>query len=497
MSISTIDPRTAFQGAQLRNLQNQINDLSQQLTTQKKAPDYAGMGSDRGVAIALRSRISDIDSVTSTVTNVNARLDVGTNALEGIIKIVNQTHAVITSSLEVTSTGQTISQAGARDSLNQFLQLLNSKVGDRYLFSGLSTDQAPTVTSDDILNGNGTQAGVKQLIAERAQADVGAAPSKGRLLLTPTPQTGTAITLTEDTTSPLFGLKLASITSSSGNLAVTSPTGNPATESLNVATNPNPGDKVTFNFNLPDGSHESIALTATAGPAVQPGEFLIGTSAANTAIAINSKLSDRLDSLVRGPLSAASAVQASKEFFDDPPQRVVGVPLTSATALAPDPTNTVAWYTGENGPLPARDTSTARIDQGETLNYGARANEDAFKLQLQNLTALAAASTSASNPDAQSFVAALYDRVGQGTIPQPGQQSVQEIEGEFAGAQNAAKAATDRQAQTKNVALDLLNSIEGVDKETVSVELLAVQNSLDASFKTTSLLANSSLLKFL
>jgi len=51
--------------------------------------------------------------------------------------------------------------------------MLNSQSGDRYLFSGRATDTAATVPADVMLNGNGAQAGLTQLINERRQADQG------------------------------------------------------------------------------------------------------------------------------------------------------------------------------------------------------------------------------------------------------------------------------------------------------------------------------------
>ncbi|MFX8660876.1 hypothetical protein ABTM16_19640, partial [Acinetobacter baumannii] len=78
-------------------------------------------------------------------------------------------------------------------------------------------------------------------------------------------------------------------------------------------------------------------------------------------------------------LVAASAMAASDNFFSSsPPLRVdtstnPPVALRNGTA-----TDTVSWYTGENGTDPARGTAVAGIDQSITVQYGARANEDAF-----------------------------------------------------------------------------------------------------------------------
>jgi flagellar hook-associated protein 3 FlgL len=87
--------------------------------------------------------------------------------------------------------------------------------------------------------------------------------------------------------------------------------------------------------------------------------------------------------------------------------------------------------------------------------------------------------------------------VAQKLLPQTGRQSVQDIEADFAGAQIAMKSAADRQAQTKNAAETMLQSIEGISDAEVTTKILAVQNSLNASYQTTAMLFQTSLLKYL
>ena len=60
--------------------------------------------------------------------------------------------------------------------------MLNTAADGRYLFSGRTVDQEPVASTDQILNGNGAQAGLKQVIDERKQADLGAS-GLGRLIV--------------------------------------------------------------------------------------------------------------------------------------------------------------------------------------------------------------------------------------------------------------------------------------------------------------------------
>ncbi len=77
----------------------------------------------------------------------------------------------------------------------------------RYLFSGRAVDQPPVETTDHILNGDGLKAGLKQIIDERRQADLGAS-GLGRLVVGA--PAGASTSLTEDAVSP-FGFKLAGV----------------------------------------------------------------------------------------------------------------------------------------------------------------------------------------------------------------------------------------------------------------------------------------------
>ncbi len=172
------------------------------------------------------------------------------------------------------STGQTIAQQNAQTELSSIVGILNTQAGDRFIFSG-SAINTPSVNSvDNILNGTGTQAGLKQVISERAQAD--GTTGLGRLLITPPAATpSTSVSVAEDVAGSPFGLKLSSVTSSLTGATVTGPSGSPAAVSIALgATNPNPGDQISLTFNLPDGTTASVQLTASSAtrrpPAASP-----------------------------------------------------------------------------------------------------------------------------------------------------------------------------------------------------------------------------------
>src|SRR5205823_4954903 len=115
-----------------------------------------------------------------------------------------------------------------------------------------------------------------------------------------------------------------------------------------------------------------------------------------------------------------------------PPLRVGGAPLNTATTLVSGTANTVAWYTGEAGSGPARASSTARVDQTATIQYGVRANEQAIRSALQSVAAFAAVTASPTSPNTTALIAALNLRVTTSLTPQGRQQSNADIQTDLA-----------------------------------------------------------------
>lgn len=623
MSIDGVNGRTSYIGTSILNIRAQLDDLTQQLASGRSSTTYAGQGANRGFALSLRSQVSSINAYADTATNVNTRLNVVNLALQGLSDIgTSVKKAASTSTIVLNDNGQTSGQITAQAAFSNAVSLLNSQTGDRYLFSGRTTDTAATVSADVMLDGIGTQAGLKQLINERRQADQGVG-NMGHLTVASPPLTTTVTSLTEDGSS--FGLKLSAVSSSLTGATVTQPTGTPPSVTVDLgAVNPNDGDKITFNFNLPDGTSEAIALTATTKNPPPAGSFLIGVDTAATTVNLQAVLTSSIQTLSDTSLVAASAIAASNNFFNPSatvtgtavnnqaavpapitgttllsgaagtnslaasfaagdtitvngtpitfvasgatgnqlnvtdsvqtllakidsitgtgtpstvtggvialhggdsdaltvsssnaaafaalgfsgtasanpaPLRVNGPPFATATNLIGGTSaNTISWYTGEVGTDPARGTAVARIDQSITVQYGARANEQALRYQLQNIAVYCAVTTNAANPNSKGQVNALQQRIAANLAPQTGQQSIQDMQAQFAGAQNAIKASTDRQTQLKGMAQTMLDQIEGINQDEVATKILALQTSLQASYQTTSMLYQTTLTKFL
>jgi flagellar hook-associated protein 3 FlgL len=485
----------------LIEMRNQLNDLQRQLGTGKKSVTYAGLGLDRGLTIGLRSQLSTMAGFAQTISEVDIRLKLAGEALTQLDSISRSAKStVMQSNFVLTGGNQTIDQRTAYIQFDQLLGVLNTSTGGRYIFAGRSVDEAPVAPADIILNGEGGRAGLKQIIDERYQADLGL-NGLGRLNINTLSPTETQIE--EDVAGSPFGLKIAGITSTVPGAVITGPGGSPPAASIDIgAVNPFPGDVVRFTFNLPDGSSRDITLTATAAVPPGPNEFSIGATAADTSTSLQGALNAALTKFASTELAAASAVAAANDFFNfdaaNPPKRVDGPPFGSATALVDaTPANTVMWYTGEAGTDSARSTAVARVDQSLALSYGMRANEEGLRMTAQSIAVFAAMSFSASDPDSEARYVALKQRVTAALDGMPGKQTINDIQGDIAAVHTALAAAKDRHQQTQSVLQGLLEQTEGASPEETAAKILAMQTNLQATLQTTALLLRTNLLQYM
>jgi flagellar hook-associated protein 3 FlgL len=496
MAINSIGSSTSLLGQSVLNIKNQLNNLQVQLASGEKSTTYSGMGTGEGFAIAARAQLASITGYQNTITNVGTTITAANTVLQTLSATSGQVETAANSgSQTLNSNGQTSGQVTAISQLSSMLSILNTQAGNGYIFSGAATNTPSVASADHILNGNGAQAGLTQLISERQQADLGTSTDLGRL--TVAAATTTSVSLTQDS-SP-FGMKLSAVSSTLTGATVTGPTGSPAAISVDLGTtNPNPGDRLNITLSMPDGTTRSIQLTATTTSPPPAGSFTIGTTPAATAANLQTALQTSVNTVANTSLVAASAMEASSNFFDQPPQRVSGPPFATATSLVNGTSaNTVSWYTGGTAAGSARATQVAQIGPGRTVNYGVQANEQGIASQLQAIAAFAAFTVSPANTNAAAQVSDLSASVAQALATQPNQQSIQDIQTDLANAQTSMSTASSLQTQTQSTLQDMVSQIETVSPDQVASQILSLQTSLQASYQTTSMLSQLSLVKFL
>ena len=498
MSITGAGSITAANIMAVNNMNQQLDNLSQELGTNEASQTYAGLGSQAGLALALSGQMSALTGYSNTASTVGTTLTMAQSVLG---QLGNQETAVQQSinqqgSFTLNANGQTSVQASAITQLDNIFSLLNTQVGNNYIFSGTATTTPSVASTNDILNGNGAQAGLSQVISERQAADLGS--GLGRLVI-PATGGGTTVSVNEDVAGSPFGFKLASVSSSLTGANVTGPSGSPATVSIDLSTaTVNPGDSIQFNLTMPDGTSQSITLQATSSSPSGANQFTIGATPDVTASNLQAALTTAVGNLAQTALPAASAIAASDDFFtQDPPLRVSGTPATSTSLVAGTPANTVFWYTGDSSSTPARQTATAQVGPGMTISYGMRANEQAIGNLVANVAAFAATSFSSSNPNAQATYNTLAQDVTANLDPQSGVQQISDIEADLTSAQTVMSNAGTLNSQTQNTLTDMMQSIDGVNQDQIGEQIMALQNSLSASLSVTARLAQISLVNFL
>ena len=450
MSITGPGSITAANIQAVNNMNNQLNTLSEELGTGQAAQTYSGLGSQAGLALALNEQLSAITGYSNTATTVGTTL----NVAQSVLTQLGSTETAVQQSINeqgaftLNSNGQTSIQAAAVTQLDSILSLLNTQVGSNYIFSGSATTQQSVASTNSILNGNGAQAGLSQVIAERQQADAGS--GLGRLLI---PATGRRLgghgqrgcrglpvrlqarqrELDPDRRDRHRPVRLAEIDLRRSD-----------------GSDAEPGDSIQFNLTLPDGTSQTITLQATANSPPGANQFTIGATPAATATNLQAALTTAVGNLAQTALPAASAIAAANNFFSsNPPLRVSGTPATATALVAGTPANTVFWYTGEFGATPPRQTATAQVGPRTTIAYGMRASEQAISTLVANVAVLAATTYSASNANAQASYDALSQKVTANLDPQSGVQQISDIEADLANAQTTMSNAGTLNTQTQ------------------------------------------------
>ena len=473
------------------------DQLQTQLATGDKASTLAEMGSDRYFDLALRQRMARMDGYQQSISTVNLRLEVLDTVMSRLDKIESDARAGAVSGGGTTGINFQTTPTLAASRFDEVMTLLNTDIAGRYMFGGNRTDSKPVSTPSDLMNGVGARAGFKQVVGERKLADLGA-DHLGRLSVSTATDT---VTLGEQST--VFGMKLSGVNTTSANIAVTAPGGGPPPALTVQFGTPLPaaGDKVQMSFTLPDGTEEQIVLTATTGtPGV--GEFQIGADADTTAASFGTALTSSVKHLAETKMVSASAYAAAGNFFNGQGQQVMrvdGPPFDSATGLIAGTTaNTMLWYNGEDSADP-RNTVTARVGEGTTVGYGVQANESGFLNLIQTLAAVAVQDFPDSDPTSEERYTSMMSRnaarLADTKDNQPG--SLAAITVELGLAQSTTGAVAERHTAHSAQLGNMLEQIEAAPTETIAMEILALKTRLEASYQTTALLSQLSLVNYM
>ncbi|GGH26569.1 hypothetical protein GCM10007036_34460 [Alsobacter metallidurans] len=465
-SLDTVRNRQST--SRILDMKASFTDLQRQLSTGKLSDTYEGLGAGRAKSLDVRQTLTALSGYAQTIQDATARTGVADLALTRMEKIGSDlSKSLVLSAYELDSNGQTLQQKAAKSNLQETIDLLNQDYAGRSLFAGRAADKkAVTVDADTMI------AGIKAAIAARKTNDGGTAANPGRLTIA---TAGSVVTVTAPAPAvapaPTYGLQLS------------------APKSFDFsATTPTDGQSFSMDVLMPDGATSTVRVVARSvvpSPDAGAGEisFLIGGSGAVTAGAFNTAMTSAVTALTTSAdFSAASSVAGAKDYFAD----------------------TANWYGGDTSATP-RASATARVDEDQTVGLGMEASEPAFQNLLAQLGVFAAESFSTTVATDGDRYAALKTRVSDQirnpvvpASPIAGKAyTIQSAHTDLALGQVAVKEAKQRNTDTQAQLENALSSVEDVTTESVAAQLLAVQNQLQASYQTTSMLSKLSLVNYL
>lgn len=494
-----IKPYAAGTFAQLRNadrlhaMRAELDDLSRQLATGKRAATLGTLGSGRSASLSLRASLGQSDAFQAVIQRGETRAALMAGSLDQIARIGSDARAdALAAKNASVVVSPTAGQTQARARLDMAIAALNADFDGQYLFSGATAATKPVISAQAMLEGVGGAAGLNQMIDERRRADLG--DGLGRMSLA---ASGVTVALAEEAAGLPFGLKLAGVSNGLGG-ATAAAAGVPPTLSVSFSAAPAPGETLDIAFTMPDGARETLRMTARApGSAGGPGTFAIGADAAATAANFGAALDVSVRDVAASRLAGASCMVAAQDFFagsaSSPPRRIAGPPFETAVGFAaPGSVATTLWYQGDDDlAVDPRETQVATVDRGVTLAVGARANEAPFRSVLAGLAALAAAPVQSA-----AAFRATADRSAE-ALPAMTAAGGREIVTEIGVARQGMAQAKERHGQVGAVLTAALGDIEDAPIEELSVAILSLQTRLEASYQVTASIGKLSLSHYL
>jgi hypothetical protein len=260
---------------------------------------------------------------------------------------------------------------------------------------------------------------------------------------------------------------------------------------------------VRFQFTLPDGVTQDIALVARTGPSVPAGDgggFDIGVTPAATAANLRAAIAAALDREAASTLPAASAKAATDAFFagslGSPPLRVVGPPATATALAAGTPANTIIWYQGDDTSPDPRLSQQAKVDSSVTVGVGVQANELGIRRLLANLAAYIGETFNPAVPTDKARFELISQRI-RADLGRTDIQRVQDIQVDVSLATTTMKLAEERHKVKANFVQTVIADVEDASQEEVAAKLLSLQTKMQASYQTTSILSRLTLTEYL
>jgi len=471
--------RTAADAFVDQNALQQV--LYRQARTQKIADTFGELGGAAANSVNLNARFSEIAAYDGVISIGKSSISIANSALNSFgasaAKLKNEI-------LFIGKGGNADSRLAAQNVVKErfglMIEMLNTNDTSTYVFGGKESNTPPVITKEEMLEGSPGKAGLKQLVSERKQADLGA-DLLGRTAITQTDET---VNFAETIANLPFGFKIQSVTSTLDNTTVTGPTGTPPVVSAEFTGVPTLGKSFTVKLGLPDGSSKDVVLTAALAQGI--GTFKPGADAQATADSFKAALTDTIKFTAETALASASALATSQDFFTGivakPLQRVQGPDFANATAFTTaTEANTTVWYRGTDTATDPRQDRLLVASQRVKVGIGVRANETGFQKTLAALGAVLATEFSTTETTAVAQFGDGRDRsvtAIAAAIP-----SIDAVTLSLGTAKALVEDIEKNNVTTKEIINQAIDDVEGISLQETSVKLLAVQNQIDLTYK--------------
>ncbi|MDR3523764.1 MAG: flagellin [Acetobacteraceae bacterium] len=130
-----------------QGVQNHVTQLSQQASTGLVAQTYGGMGAAAQISLDLRPQLSAIGAYTQNISQANTQLTATSQVLTQLQQIASTFSSGLLSIGSGTSQEVDTLASQASAALTQVQSLLNTQLGDKYIFAGQDSSNAPLPNS--------------------------------------------------------------------------------------------------------------------------------------------------------------------------------------------------------------------------------------------------------------------------------------------------------------------------------------------------------------
>jgi flagellar hook-associated protein 3 FlgL len=145
--VSTLAQQQLITSNALRTQRN-VNDLQMQIASGKKTQSFSGIADDAGRLVNLKSELSQAEQFIQNITITEKRLDLMAFALDQIEDVARKARTDFAAALNGSAADDIQLSLLAQASLDQVVEVLNTKDDSRFLFAGGAVETKPVNLSN-------------------------------------------------------------------------------------------------------------------------------------------------------------------------------------------------------------------------------------------------------------------------------------------------------------------------------------------------------------